>query len=525
MPYKPKPTSPVNLRKTPVPHICIYGDNAERSFTKLIWDFIPGMDVKVVQPATIEDLYEEALQSAMVFIVVKDASNENLQIAETLSNINGIVADVIAITTEQSIRARLHMLSSHYDAIYNLDIITTADFKKIFLHKLKKGISRLNFRIQEEEYESFLGFLSVSADSFIVFDRNKRLYYASAQYLNLFPDRTDLFVRGTPLQKIFEIFRDQEEFSHPSIESDKSLQFWTHLKGEHEFQTIDGTHWRMTAVDLPNGQGKIVSTTNVTAYKEQEYILADKQDQLERALSAEQEASSLQKQFISMVSHEFRTPLAIVDGNAQILERRYKDLSNDDVKLRLRTIRSAVSRTLNMMQAVLSSNLLKTGKMDVMAESFSIKSLLKELCREQSDLAHDYTILVDVDQLPDFVWMDSKILTLILTNILANAVKFSSDNPHIEIRGWIENGGISISVLDRGVGIPAAEMDKIFNRFYRATTAQNIAGSGVGLSLVKDLVNVHGGRITVASEEGKSTTFTLHFPNIPPALEQEHRKQ
>lgn len=525
MPNKQKPISPVNLRKTPIPHICIYGDNAERAFTKLVWDFIPGIDVKIVQPTTLEALYEEAMQSAMVFIVVKDANNANLQIAETLSNISGIVADVIAITTEQDIRARLHMLSSHYDAIYNLDIVTTVDFKKIFLHKLKKGISRLNFRLQEDEYESFLGFLSVSADSFIVFDRNKRLYYASAQYLNLFPDKTDLFVRGTPLQKIFEIFRDQEDLSPQSIESEKSLYFWTHLKGEHEFQTTDGTHWRMTAVDLPNGHGKIVSTTNVTTYKEHERILDEKQNELERALSAEQEASSLQKQFISMVSHEFRTPLAIVDGNAQILERRYKDLSDDAVKLRLRTIRSAVSRTLNMMQAVLSSNLLKTGKMDVIAEHFSLKDLLKELCREQADLAHDYTILVDIDDIPDIVWMDAKILTLILTNVLANAVKFSSDNPHIEIKAWMKDDEISISVLDRGVGIPAAEIDKIFNRFYRATTAQNIAGSGVGLSLVKDLVHVHGGRVSVTSEEGAWTQFIVHFPNISPALEQHHRNQ
>ena len=504
--------SPVNLRKTQVPFITIYGREHDDRLARLIWEFIPGMDVRVVTPHTIEDLHEAAIQSAIVFIIVKDASDANIKLAEDLSHLKGLVADVIAITPEQDIRHRLHMHSAKYDAIYNLDILSTDDFKNIFLHKLKKGIVRLNSRLQEDEYETFLGFLSASADSFIVFDKQKRIFYVSDQYLKLYPKNAGSFVRGTPVQKVFDIVMHEMGVAPGTQAYADSLGFWTRLKGEHEFRMDNGVHLRLTAVDLPGGQGTIVSTTNVTAYKEQERALAEKQKELERALVAEQEASSLQKQFISMVSHEFRTPLAIVDGNAQILERRVDNLNPEEARTRLRTIRSAVSRTLNMMQAVLSSNLLKTGKLDVTAEHFSLRDIIRDMCREQSDLARDHIINVDVDRLPESVWMDQKIITLVLTNLLANAVKFTPENPLITVTGWEENDMAYVSIADNGIGIPANEIDKIFDRFYRASSAQAIPGSGVGLSLVRDLVSVHDGKISVVSESGKGSVFTFCLP-------------
>lgn len=510
--------SPVNLRKNSVPLISIYGDGVDRELTKLIWSLIPGYDVKISNPTTPEELYNEAYGSAVVFVVVKDNLDENVKIAEDLSLIKGVVADIIAITPEQDIRQRLHILSAKFDAIFNLEIFDSHEFHKIFLHKLKKGMMRLNARLQEDEYETFLGFLAVSADAFIVFDRQRRIFYVSEHYLELYPQSATHFVRGTPVQKVFEAIAEEMGVREDDPQYRESAEFWMRLSGEHEFKLDNGMHLRMTAVDLPGGQGTIVSTTNITAYKNQEEALALKQAELERALQAEQEASSLQKQFISMVSHEFRTPLAIVDGNAQIIERRLgNDLPVEETKRRLKTIRSAVSRTVNMMEAVLSSNLLKTGKMDIHVENFSLKDLITQLCHEQADLARSHEIIVNVDSLPETLQLDRKILTLVMTNLLANAVKYTPhDNPKIEISAFLEDDLVIIKVEDNGVGIPPDELKRVFERFFRASTSLGIPGSGVGLSLVNDLINVHKGKIDMQSEVGKGTIVTLSLPlNLP----------
>jgi signal transduction histidine kinase len=505
--------SPVNLRKNEVPIISIYGDDDDRSLTKLIWSFIPGYDVRISNPSTPEELYAEAYGSAVVFVVVKDDLDENIKIAEDLSQIKGVVADIIAITPEQDIRQRLHILSAKFDAIFNIGIFDSNEFHKIFLHKLKKGMMRLSARLQEDEYETFLGFLSVSADAFIVFDRQKRIFYVSDHYLALYPESAKNFVRGTPVQKVFEAVAEEMGVSPDDSQYKESADFWIKLSGEHEFKLDSGLHLRMTAVELPGGQGTIVSTTNITTYKRQELALAEKQKELERALAAEQEASNIQKQFISMVSHEFRTPLAIVDGNAQIIERRIGDLSVEETKRRLKTIRSAVSRTVNMMEAVLSSNLLKTGKMDLHIEEFSVKDLISQLCHEQADLARSHRIVTDIESIPDILSLDRKILTLVITNLLANAVKYTSDDdPEIKISGWLDGTILTLEIKDNGVGIPEEELGRVFERFFRASTSVGIPGSGVGLSLVNDLIQAHKGKIEIKSQVGQGTIVTLRLP-------------
>lgn len=497
--------SPVSLRKSPVPAVTIYGDDAEKSLTQLIWELIPGQNVRVLTPESQEELFEEAYHSAIVFVVVNDANPKNLNIAKTLGDMKGVVADIIAITAEPDIRKRLHILSAEFDAIYNEEIIRTKDFQNIFNHKLKKGIMRLQARFQEDEYQTFREFMSVSADAFIVFDRQKRIFYSSDHFLRDFPGMADKFVRGVPVAKIFEGMAEHLGMKQgdPSYESAKA--FWLELVGQYEFKMEDGSYLRMTAVPLKSRAGTILSITNITDYKNQEMAL-------ERALASEQEASNLQKQFISMVSHEFRTPLAIVDGNAQILERRITSLPTFEVLSRLKTIRSAVSRTVNMMEAVLSSNMLKTGKLGLNIEKFSLKELILELCEEQKNLSRDLIITCRIEDLPNEVELDRKMMTIVLTNLLSNAVKFSPENPIIQVHGRTDGGRMFVTVEDNGVGIPEEEVDRIFERFFRATTSSGIAGSGVGLSLVRDLVKLQGGHIQAKSQVGKGTSLSLELP-------------
>lgn len=504
--------TPVDLRKKPLPAVIIYGDTGEKEISKLMFSLIPGMNVRFVTPETREALIEESYNSAIVFVVVDDASDENIQLAAELSNLPGVVADIIALTAEQQIRQRLHMLTYDFDNIFNREILQSEDFRPIFLHKLKKGIMRLNARIQEDEYRTFRALLAVSPDAFIVFDRNKRLLFVSQHYHYTYRENSHLFVRGTPVQTIFDAAIQELGVSEDDPRYDNAYKFWSTLEGRMEFELDNGKVIRNTATPLPDNEGTIVTTTDITLYKRQEKALAEKQVELADALSKEQEASKLQKQFISMVSHEFRTPLSIVDGNAQLLERRGHSLDQEQVTKRLKTIRSAVSRLVNMMEAVLSSNMLQTGRLDLYPEKFRLGQLVAELCQEQGDLATTHKIEWDMGDVPEEVVLDRKIVTLILTNLLSNAVKFTQHEPLIRVKGRLDGAAILISVSDNGIGIPSEELPRVFERFYRATTSSGIPGSGVGLALVMDLANLHGGTVSVKSAIGNGTTFEVRFP-------------
>lgn len=136
------------------------------------------------------------------------------------------------------------------------------------------------------------------------------------------------------------------------------------------------------------------------------------------------------------------------------------------------------------------------------------------LCDEQKGLSRNHAIICDVDRLPETVYLDKKIVTLILTNLLSNAVKYTRDEPNIVLEGLHDENHIIINVSDNGVGIPQDELNQVFERFFRATTSQGVSGSGVGLSLVKELVHLHKGFVRVESTIGKGTIFEIRLPLI-----------
>ncbi len=554
----------IDLRKKEVPLITIYGDGDDEdyAFTQLIWRLIPGYDVSVATPKTRDELILNAYNSALVFIMVGEGDDETISanLAKTLAKTEGVVADVIAMTTHPDIRARLHILSARFDAIYNLHIVGSEEFRKIFNHKLAKGIMRLASRKQEDEYRAFLGYLSVSADAFIVFDSLKRIFYVSPQYQLLFSKGREMLTRGQHAQKMFDAMVLEMSLGPENEDFEHIFNFWNTLSGEleiclesqtglldsrptleapppqvpnHEIQSSEAqldhgggekNFYRLTATSLPEGQGILVSITNITSYKQQEHQLARQQQELSRALAAEQEASSLQKQFISMVSHEFRNPLAIIDGNAQIIEKFGEKITGGELKQRLKTIRAAVSRTIGMMETLLSSNLLRTGKLDLNREIFNLPDLIRDICEEQANLSSGHMILVQNEIIQGDVCLDKKFMTIIITNLLSNALKFTpvqGGQVIIKLSEKQQNDQlfIEIAVQDNGRGIPPSDMTHIFQKFFRASNATGIAGSGVGLSLVRDLVHLHKGEIFVESQLNQGTVFKTIFPQNHSASE------
>jgi signal transduction histidine kinase len=505
---------PINLRKKDLPAVTIYGDAGEgKELAKIIWGLIAGQDVQLLTPESEDDLLATAYNSALIFIKINAPDDPKIGLADKLSNMDGVVADVVAITEEPEIRARLHVMSQSFDMIFNREILDLPEFHRVLIHKIRRGVRRLEARIQEDEYKSFKAFLSASADAFIVFDNQKRIFFVSDYYHRVFQDSIQFFSRGIPVQRAFEAIAREMKLDPSDMRYDEIKDFWIRMRGTYEFSHNNGRIYRMVATPLPDNQGTIISTTDVTVYKHQEEKLAKQQADLQEALEKEQEASALQKQFIAMVSHEFRTPLTIVDGNAQLLQRRLDTTTKEEIKARAKTIRSAVSRLINMMEAVLSSSLLRTGRLELRPERFSLIELIDELCEEHVNLSGSLIIDRDIHSLPPQLLMDKKVMTIILSNLLSNAVKYSPKSPHIHVHGYIDEvGNMIISVKDNGVGIPQSEIPHVFERFFRATTSSGIVGSGVGLSLVADLMKLHNGMIRVESDVGQGSCFTVTFP-------------
>ncbi|MGI9508876.1 MAG: ATP-binding protein, partial [Geminicoccaceae bacterium] len=242
--------------------------------------------------------------------------------------------------------------------------------------------------------------------------------------------------------------------------------------------------------------------------------------ELKRSLDKERELSGLQRQFVSMVSHEFRTPLAIIDGNAQRIIRRSATLSPAQLQGSQKKVRLAVARLTELMETVLSSAHLEEGRIAFEPGDFRLTDMLVELCNNYRELNEELQIILDIDSLPDRILADGRLLRQVFSNLLSNAIKYSNGDGRVWLSGYRDDRDrIVISVRDEGVGIPLIEQANLFKRFFRASTSIGVAGTGIGLNLVYHFVNLHDGQIDVESEAGMGTTFVVNLPFIDPPRE------
>jgi PAS domain S-box-containing protein len=244
---------------------------------------------------------------------------------------------------------------------------------------------------------------------------------------------------------------------------------------------------------------------------------------LKEALAKEKELNELQRQFVSMASHEFRTPLTIIDGAAQRLMRRLNAdrLTPEDALQRINKIRSAVQRMTRLMESTLTAARLDEGKIAIKIGSCEIGNIVKEVCVRQQDIIQTHVISCELTELPESILADTDSVEQVLTNLLSNAVKYSPEAQIIEVRGWREGHQVVISVRDYGIGIDEEEFPEIGQRFFRAKTSTGIAGTGIGLNMVKTLVEMHGGTVNFESIKGEGSTFTVHLPIAGPDQSEE----
>jgi signal transduction histidine kinase len=238
-----------------------------------------------------------------------------------------------------------------------------------------------------------------------------------------------------------------------------------------------------------------------------------KAQDLVTALIKEQHASRLQKDFVSMISHEFRTPVAIIDMAAQrILRKKQALLDGNAVEEFANGVRRNVQRLTGLIDRTLTLSKFDEGKIDLSPQRFDLAHLLDTICVQQRKLDPSTPIHIQVEpELPSIVG-DMQLLEQVFTNLIGNAVKYSPDKSAVVVRAGHEEGQVRVEVIDQGIGIPEKETSKLFERYFRASNARVIAGTGLGLSITKEMVELHNGSLRVVTAEGKGSAFIVTLP-------------
>ncbi len=289
------------------------------------------------------------------------------------------------------------------------------------------------------------------------------------------------------------------------------------LEIEYRIRHANGT-WRWLnsreSVFARDSNGKVKQTIgNATDISDRKQAEAD----IRAALEKEKELSQLRSRFISMASHEFRTPLTIISSSASILETYNHRITEEKRQQHLQRIQNTVKHMAQLLDDVLTVNLAEIDRLAFNPESLDLVTFCRNLV-EELQLSTDQHQIIFVashnDQsLATFTFaIDQKLMRQILTNLLNNAIKYSPDANVINFDLIIQDSGIVFQIQDHGMGIPEEDQGQLFESFHRARNVGSIAGTGLGLAIVKRCVNLHKGNISVSSKVGEGTIFTITIP-------------
>ncbi|HTE24753.1 PAS domain-containing sensor histidine kinase [Flavitalea sp.] len=242
--------------------------------------------------------------------------------------------------------------------------------------------------------------------------------------------------------------------------------------------------------------------------------LEESQLELSEALSKEKELNEIKSSFVSMASHEFRTPLTTVLSSAALLGKYTQTDEQHKRDRHIKKIKDSVKHLNDLLEDFLSLGKLSEGKISAHSEPFEVNAFLEETADELKAIVKADQV-IKIETVDKMVFnTDKKLLKNILINLLSNAVKFSGETAIIQLQALFEKNRLIISVKDQGIGIPADDLPNMFTSFYRAKNAVNIEGTGLGLHIVKRYADLLNGTVTVESELGSGTTFTISLPAL-----------
>jgi signal transduction histidine kinase len=261
-------------------------------------------------------------------------------------------------------------------------------------------------------------------------------------------------------------------------------------------------------------QATVVFRNNAIELMRSQRMLARQAALLEEQLAQEQRLALMQRNFVSMASHEFRTPLTIIDGHARRLIKMKGAMTAVEIEERAGKVRAAVLRLTHLIDNLLNSARVIDGGAELYFQpaEMDLAALLHEVCQLHREMVPGAQIAEHYPATPIPMVGDAKLLFQVFSNLLSNAVKYSPGGGTIDVDAAIVAAEAIVAITDRGIGIPVADRKRLFERYHRGSNVSGIVGTGVGLYLVKIAVDLHGGGIDVQSKEGSGSRFRIRLP-------------
>lgn len=278
---------------------------------------------------------------------------------------------------------------------------------------------------------------------------------------------------------------------------------WTHLHSQGHEILMEVVLSRITDGDLHLVQAVV---TDISERRRAE-------TELKKALERERELNQLKSDFVAMVSHEFRTPLGIIQSSAEILSDYLEQLAPSERREQLNSIIKNSRRMAGLMEDVLLLGRLDAGRMEYRPGPMDLAAFCRRLMDEvDSAMESRCPIEFSTEGLPPETQADERLLRHMLVNLLTNAVKYSHDGVPVTFKASATPAGVRFTVCDRGIGIPSEEQPHLFESFRRGSNVGSRQGTGLGLVIVKRSVGLHGGQLRLTSQPGQGTTAIIDLP-------------
>ncbi len=254
-------------------------------------------------------------------------------------------------------------------------------------------------------------------------------------------------------------------------------------------------------------QGVIATLSDITNKVMQE-------TQLIELIKREKELNELKTAFVNMVSHELRTPLTVISSSAEILDLMLlAGKSHEEVSVYTKQIIDEVEKMTAFMQDLLMVSKIEAGKIETNLQETDLLNFINQIVEKGFKPWKDGRITeIEIKRKPEKIYLDTNLLAHALQNLLHNAFKYSAGQANVKIRVSFSKTYCNISVIDKGIGIPKNEIEKLFTSFFRASNTGNINGTGIGLIVAKYFTEQHNGTIAVRSKINKGSIFTLKLP-------------
>ncbi|SEW39537.1 PAS/PAC sensor signal transduction histidine kinase [Chitinophaga sp. YR573] len=249
----------------------------------------------------------------------------------------------------------------------------------------------------------------------------------------------------------------------------------------------------------------------VLQLEEQMREIEEKDQELLIALDKEKQLNELKSRFVTLASHEFRTPLSAILSSTFLISKYAQSGDLQQQEKHLKKISASVNLLTDILNDFLSVGKIEEGRVEVRYVVFDICKYLSNIIEEMNNLVKHKQIVTYMHEGEAEIELDPSLLRHIITNLISNAIKFSPEESSILISTKYENGLLTLKVKDHGMGIPAEDQPQLFERFFRAANVSYIQGTGLGLHIIGKYVELMAGTITVESELGKGTTFIIEF--------------